>query len=355
MPTLPLYTVPPHPDAWHRVTAPGGYERWHFDAEDPAGRVRLVAVFAQGGYFQTDYLRRYARYRRRPTRHRPPVPGEYPWASFAVYEDGRPLGCWRSRHRPGEFSASAERPEVRIGPSAFGPGDGGSLRLRLAGGRLSADLRVRPQWGGPPHERPLLSGRRSAATHQWVLADPLCDVEGVIRIGGGDASRAALQDSAGQGSAEREIPFAGLGYHDHHYGTAPLGLALRWRVWGRILGGGRALAFHVAHPRDPESGDDAQLITADATGVRGAAVACRVDWGRGNLAPDCPSQLAFDNGLTLTAPRVLDPSPLGRREVYRVVYDARGGGLAGTAFCEVARPPRPNWPVPGRLIGWTSR
>ena len=43
MPTLPLFAPPnahqaagASPDASHRVTAPGGYEWWHFDAPDAA-------------------------------------------------------------------------------------------------------------------------------------------------------------------------------------------------------------------------------------------------------------------------------------------------------------------------------
>ena len=33
--TIELLQHPPIPDAWHNITAPGGYEWWYFDAEEP--------------------------------------------------------------------------------------------------------------------------------------------------------------------------------------------------------------------------------------------------------------------------------------------------------------------------------
>ena len=68
MPVLPLFQTPAHPDAWHRVTAPGGYEWWYFDGEDHSGRFQFVATWFQGFPLHPDYLRRYHRYRRAPTR-----------------------------------------------------------------------------------------------------------------------------------------------------------------------------------------------------------------------------------------------------------------------------------------------
>src|SRR5579884_2618696 len=90
MTILPLVAAPPaDPDAWHRVAAPGGYECWHFDAEDATGEVRLVACFWEGYPFHPQYVRRFENYLRHPTRNPPPQPREYPCVQFAIYERGR--------------------------------------------------------------------------------------------------------------------------------------------------------------------------------------------------------------------------------------------------------------------------
>ena len=54
------------------------------------GEVRLVATFYDGCPLDARYLDRYARYRRRPTRVRPPVPSEYPAVYVTLFERGRP-------------------------------------------------------------------------------------------------------------------------------------------------------------------------------------------------------------------------------------------------------------------------
>src|SRR5688572_5757832 len=97
MPTLPLFElpkvepgVPPHVS--HRVRAPGGYEWWHFDARDAgAGDVRVQIDLFAGDPFNRAYRRAYARYRRRPTRVTPPVPGDYPNLTATVFSKGEQI------------------------------------------------------------------------------------------------------------------------------------------------------------------------------------------------------------------------------------------------------------------------
>src|SRR5438046_9734967 len=66
MPTLPLLSPTSVPDAWHNVTAPGGYDWWYFDAEDVANDRQIVAILLDGFGVHPGYLRAYARYRRWP-------------------------------------------------------------------------------------------------------------------------------------------------------------------------------------------------------------------------------------------------------------------------------------------------
>ena len=115
MPTLPLFTPPPHPDGWHRVMAPGGAESWDFVIHSSDGRWLVVVGFYQGYRFYPPYLRRYALYRAMPTRFRPPLPAEYPCVSVAIAEMGRVTQVITNVYRPEEFEASTERLNVRIG------------------------------------------------------------------------------------------------------------------------------------------------------------------------------------------------------------------------------------------------
>ena len=349
MPVVPLYSPAQTPDAWHRVTAPGGYEWWYFDAEDAGGRLRVVAILLEGFVFHPGYLRRYARYRRDPTRHRPPQPGEYPCAYLAVYDGDRVLGQFMTQYPPGALNASPDRPEVRLGPNGFRTGDSGELRLTLrgepwqltwrgprllAGQSLTAELTFHPLLNHPAHERRFFSLALTGAEHHWVLANPLCEVRGALSLSG----------PAGSWSA----PFDGRGYHDHNYGTAPVGPGLRRWLWGRVLLGDRVSTFHLAVPTDPGLPDEFHLVEADAGGVREVRrdEAPSVHWGRrtGTLLP-YPTTLDFGGGLFLHHPRVIDASPFYLRLLYETPYFGR----EATAFCEVAYPHRLRWPVLGRM------
>ena len=74
VPTLPLLEnpTPTDADAPRIITAPGGYQWWYFEAHDPVADVRVVAILFDGNAFHPKYLRRYAWYRRMPTRIAPP-------------------------------------------------------------------------------------------------------------------------------------------------------------------------------------------------------------------------------------------------------------------------------------------
>src|SRR5438552_19100904 len=91
MPTLPLYTSTSVPDAWHNVTAPGGYEWWYFDAEDVANDRQIVAILLDGFVIHAGYLRAFARYRRWPTWLAPRLLRWYRCANFVEYERGKIL------------------------------------------------------------------------------------------------------------------------------------------------------------------------------------------------------------------------------------------------------------------------
>src|SRR5437868_11903577 len=94
MPIVRLYTPANKPLESHHVTSPGGYEWWQFVIENnvagPGNACRLTLDICDGNPFDRAYRRAYARYRRRPTRNRPPLPGEYPSSSLLLERSTHP-------------------------------------------------------------------------------------------------------------------------------------------------------------------------------------------------------------------------------------------------------------------------
>src|SRR4051794_18897179 len=130
MPTLPLYISPSHPNAWHRVNAPGGYERWHFDAEDAASDARIIIGVYDGVTFDPQYMRRYAAYRRRPTGNAPPTAREYPGVYVALSRGGKTVLERMLRFPAGTFAGSVEKPNVSIGGNHVTHDEAGEYRVR---------------------------------------------------------------------------------------------------------------------------------------------------------------------------------------------------------------------------------
>ncbi len=157
----------------------------------------------------------------------------------------------------------------------------------------------------------------TGADHRWIIPDPLYRVEGEI-------------DAAG-----RMIRFAGRGYHDHNFGSAPLGPGLRRWIRGRVLWDDAMFAFHYARPRRRRLGDEVSLVRGDAEGVREVAVKLeRTDWsGRTAVAVRYPTRLHLRTmdlaaeEITLQAPRVIQATPYQ----LRLTYQARVGQRAGEA------------------------
>jgi hypothetical protein len=257
MPTIPLLAEPVNPNGSHRVAAPGGYEGWHFDATSDDGRVHILAALHEAWAFDAAYLRRYAWYRTFPTRLRPPVPSDYPAVTFALCEAGRETIRFTARAHANadEVRIADDGRSVRVGGSHADRSFNESIRLHLRGMEgtrgaaatrtIASDLTFHPRIHANG-ELTLLDSP-TAGLHRWVIVDPLCDVEGEVSIF--DAT----------GGPPRIVSFAGLGFHDHRYGTRPPAASLH----GRMLLDGRAIAFarmgdedahlmHVAEGAMPE-------------------------------------------------------------------------------------------------------
>jgi len=317
--------------------------------------VRIAADFWEGFAFHPQYLRRYRRYLRRPTRTAPPLPGEYPCAQFVLYERGRVSAQFVCRYRPTDFRASDQRPDVRMGPNHFKRHEDGTIRLGLRGipwrltwrgprpaetQQLTADLVFRPKLAHVPLRQSIASRQPQPETsgyqHDWLVADPLCAVQGTIRLFG----RGGIAQS-------RAIPFNGSGYHDHLHGTSPMLPGIRRWMRGRVLFDDRAYAFHLAQPPDEKLPPQARLVGADGTGPRALDInPVTVDWKhRTAWRLRYPSRVAFDQDAGPRRPACHRGHPFRTR----LVYQAKCADRSGTALCELFSPHRLNWPIVGRL------
>lgn len=349
MSTVPLYETRSNADAWHAVTAPGGYEWWYFDAEDPATDTQIVAIFLEGFVFHPGYLRSYNRYLKRPTRLLPPTAKDFVCAYLVVYQHGKVAYQFMTQHPAGAFEASRDRAEVTIGQNRLTQAGDGSLWLSMSGcpwkltwqgpkllrgQTLAAELAFTPTLPHPPAERMFFTRNLAGAEHHWVIANPRCEVSGSITVSGG--------------AAPVEIHFRGRGYHDHNYGTAPIGPGLSRWIWGRLFTDDGTVSFHFASPKDASIPDEVHLLQAASTGISEIGVnhvqASWSKWSWWGLA--YPKWMTFDDRLTLRNPRLIDSSPF----YLRLMYDASYLGHAAKAFCEVAYPHRLRLPILGRMI-----
>jgi hypothetical protein len=326
------------------VRSPGGCEWWHFDAQDAQQDIQIVGVLAQGWPFHPGYLRSYFRYLRAPTRNPPPVPQQYPSAHFSIYRGGRLLHQFFDCYPARSMIADTQGPRISLGTNQFVGGS--ELKLSLSGApraatafgakvladqRLEGEFHFTPLFTMPPYERTLLGPQlRGGGQHHWVLANPLCAVRGTIRCNG------AAMD------------FDGLGYHDHHYGTAPFGSRLKHCLRGRILSEDGGCAFYLAQSEHQSPPDDIHLLEFTRAGVHGCGVdALRADsFARTGWMLRYPRRIDFDDVLRLENPRVIDSSPWR----LRLIYHAQHRGRAGRALCEIIYPSRLHAPLLGRII-----
>jgi carotenoid 1,2-hydratase len=355
MRSIPLYQPNSVPDASHDVRAPGGYEWWYFDAEDPATDTQVVAIFLQGFVFHPGYLRAHAAFLRRPTKRPPVLPIDFPCMYLCVYRNGKILHQFMTQYRPTDYAAATDAVDVAIGPNRL-VGRDGVLRLDLSGTpwkltghgpktltdqSLTAQLVFKPTFTHPPAERVFLSRQMTSAEHYWVIANPRCDVSGTIQL-------------SEKGSTVEQIHFTGRGYHDHNYGTGPLGPGLKRWIWGRAMLEDQVTTFHYAVPRDRSLPDEIHLVRANESSFSELRVdRVDADWrGWSMVGLRYPKRLRFvgaeshGSPLELTNARVIDAAPF----YLRLMYDAEVDGRKTTAFCEVAYPHRLRWPVLGRMI-----
>jgi hypothetical protein len=310
MATLKLLTMPEHADGSHHIGSPGGYEFWHFYAEDLSQSVRVTVKFHDGFGLHPVYIKRYAAYRRKPTRNTPPTPSEYPCIQVSVFENEKVLASWTTYLPPGSFDAG-DGTSLMLGANraVFGEDE---ITLALSEPQLAVaiDLTFRSAWPNmsPLAEQSFPPGKASCGEFHWIPARPLCTVDGQVRRGG------------------RSISLTGLGQHNHYYGTGPVSVVARRWIRGCVLFPRAAEMFQAA-------GDNAIAITATDSSVQTIVNPQFIAQWKQRMfgGPYYPLTMNFGERLILRNPRIAKAIDAQ----LQMVYDAYLDGEQATAWVEI--------------------
>jgi carotenoid 1,2-hydratase len=238
---------------FHRVQkSPGAYEWWHFDATDEKTDTSFSLEFFAGNLFSAYYqdsLKTYWQKTKSPltitgataAKNITPNPMDYCGVAFRIFHQDNLVGESLEEFSGKFLKASDRFSAVKLGPSRFNWDEGGNPAsyvitvqspLRNAKGYLRARLFFTPL----VNEIPSLPPPEIPSTHTWVLAAPLCHVEGT------------LQWCDASGDVKKEEGFVGKGYHDHHWGTVPLDRFVKSWYWGRAFIGEKTFIYSAQTP-----------------------------------------------------------------------------------------------------------
>src|SRR5580658_674136 len=266
--------------------APGAYEWWHFDGtDDKTGYSFSIQFFAGNllsAYYQ-DSLKTYWEKTKSPLVNTSPTPVpnapnplDYCGVTFRIFHKGNLIGESLQEFSGSFLKASDKQGAVLLGPNRFNWDERGdppsytvTVQAPVKGGRklLRARLFFTPlltQFSDLPQNE-------IHSTHSWVLAAPLCHVEGT------------LQWVDNQGESEKEQPFVGKGYHDHHFGSVPLDRFVKAWHWGRAFLGDETLVYSVQIPTEGEENTEGFFLTAGPSGIQTWQAAFELSKNRRNF------------------------------------------------------------------------
>lgn len=216
---------------------PGGYEWWYFDAGSDDGQYHFVIIFYRGNPFSLRYISAYEN-----QQGRNPMPYEYPGISISIYEDGKPIYYSFTEFKESDCRLAGVT-GLEIGPHSLkiqekNEGEVYTLSLEEqlpCGDELKADItfeRSHCQEG-------LNEVINTAESHRWNLIQPRAKVQGSIQL-------------ALEGMSDRQISFAGTGYHDHNSGNEPMKDKFTDWYWGRFHFQAGTFIYYVMNQTDGE-------------------------------------------------------------------------------------------------------
>jgi carotenoid 1,2-hydratase len=230
---------------FHRPqTSPGGYEWWYFDGTDEKSGLSFTLRFSAGDLFSAYYqdnLKTYWQRTKSPLAEpnafapAPPNPLDHCGVSFQVFQQGHLIGGTTQEFTSVFLKASDQQGAVLLGPNRFNwdAGDPPSYVITVQSPLGSSNAVLRARLFFTPLTGPLgpLPQPEFTSTHNWVLAAPLCHVEGTLQ----------WCDRAGE--VKKEMGFVGKGYHDHHFGSVPLERFVESWHRGRAFLGEKTLVY----------------------------------------------------------------------------------------------------------------
>lgn len=210
-------------DVWREKPNAEAYEWWYFDALSEDGRDAVVIIFLDNFVFSPRYNQSA---RRNSKSAKQSAMKNFPAVAFTYYRDGKPKYRAINEFPLAEFSASAEKPECRIGENSFslerapyGSGYVVSINAKL---RKNFHLKANFEWLSI--ESDFLPDEKisvSENAHSWNLAVARADVTGRISISGADEKVSDI------------VHFRGTGYHDHNFDNRWLPETVSDWQWGR--------------------------------------------------------------------------------------------------------------------------
>ena len=312
MPTIPLYDRSAAPGTYRGVTAPGGYECWAFDAEDPATDTQLSIVFAAGSPQDLGYLRHHAHYKRRPTTTLPPLPRDYAGVLVRVYRAEVPVHV---SYTPAKLTAGDS---LLWGANRL-TFDAAMFRLHVESTGMTLDLDFSRDTVPLPSQSLLKCLRKTH--HEWTLISPRSTVAGSMELAG------------------TKVSFAGVGSHEYAFGTSPLCHGVTRLLRGRIFTADEAVVFQVAQPSVAKAGQESVIC------VRSGGA---IELDTATIARPFADRITFGDQLTLSSPRIIDHQLRGQR----IVYDGQFRGKKATAHCDTFYPQAPRTPMKASVIDW---
>ncbi len=266
--------------------SPGAYEWWHFDGIDDRTGYSFSIQFFAGNLFSAYYhdnLKTYWEKTKSPfvtTTAKPtadaPNPLDYCGVTFRIFHKGSLIGESLQEFSGKFLKASDKQGAVLLGPNRFNWDERGdppsytvTVQAPVKGGRKL--LRARLFFTPLLSQFPAVPQNEIHSTHTWVLAAPLCHVEGT------------LQWVDSQGESEKEQPFVGKGYHDHHFGSVPLDRFVKSWHWGRAFLGEETLVYSMQIPTEGEGSPEGFLLTAGSDGIQTWQVAFEPSKNRRNF------------------------------------------------------------------------
>lgn len=324
--------------------SPGAYEWWHFDGTDEKSGYSFSIQFHAGNLFSAYYqdsLKTYWEKTKSPLTDssRPPdVPNplDYCGVSFRLFHQGSMAVESFQEFPQRSLKASDKHGAVLLGPNRFNwdqRGDPPSYVLTAQAPLHVGKTTVRARLFFTPllKYQPTLPQPEIPSTHTWILAAPLCHVEGTLEW----VNR--------EGESSKEVSFVGKGFHDHHFGTVPIDRFLKAWHWGRVFLGEEALIYSVQIPSGDKELSEGFFVTVSPSESQSWKVAFELFKNRWNFF-GLPYQKGFQftdvQSLKIHHHQILSDGPVSLIFRDKVEWGGGGGLLRGLGLSNYLYTPR---------------